>query len=301
MSTAEARALAAGTDWLVYQDAPEAAIAAHEAGRAESAEGAHRWVRWMVDRERDGAWDDDLLATAGALLTLREIRQAAGLKEQDPAIGRALDWVRGRRARPGAWTEGCSPERHRQAVCHHFATGFYSPGPGAAPTDLPSGGRLAGEAEARFAISTVALRSMLLWRGASTDDHLHLEVLRRVVEGWRGRVPEGLTTTALLAAVRVLILSEVAADREAAATGLEIAAGRQRGDGSWVDADPFHAIAVFRDARAAGVGGQRVETALDYGARLLVAGQRDDGSWGPEHGPRRALIALRALRLRRSG
>ena len=301
MSTGIERALAAATDWLVHQEAPEAAIAAHETGRAESPEGARRWVRWIVDRERDGTWNGDLLATASALLTIRELREAAGLKEQDPAIGRALDWLRRQRGGPGAWTDGCTPSRHRQGFCHHFATGFYDPGPAVSAVELPSGARPVGPAEARLAISCEALRCMLLWRAPSTDDRLHLEALRRLVRRWPEQVPEGLTTTALLAAVRALTCSEAGPDRDTAAVGLEIAAMRQRGDGSWLDADPFHAIGVFHEAAAAGVGGDRVATALDHGGRLLAAAQRSDGSWGPEHGTRRALIALRVLTHCRSG
>lgn len=295
------RAVTATLEWLQAQDAPESAIAAHEAGRATSADDARRWVRWIVGNARNGAWDDDLLATVRALRTLRELRDAASLVEQDPAVGRGLDWVRGRQRAPGAWTDGCSPARHRRAFCHHFAAGFYSPAPPdgvLTDMELPSGAPLAGDAEARFAISAVALRCTLLWRGTGTDARLHLEVLRRVVDRWADEQPEGLTTTALLAAVHALLASPETMDRETAVRGLRIVAGQQRGDGTWIDADPFHALAVFIAAADAGVGGDRVEAALEYGARLLAASQRSDGSWGPEHGTRRALIGLRTLRRR---
>ncbi len=63
-----------------------------------------------------------------------------------------------------------------------------------------------------------------------------------------------------------------------------------------MDADPFHALAVFGDAAVVGVDDDRTDRALEYGAQLLVAAQHGDGSWGSEHGPRRALIGLRALR-----
>ncbi len=320
------RAIAAALDWLVVRDAPESAVAAHEFGRAESPEPARRWVRWIVDRERNGSWNDDLGATVRSLLLIRELREAASLREQDPAVGRALDWVRSRQGAPGAWTDGCTPERHRRGWCHHFAGGFYGlagelpaddapaaaavtavtvagPGEPDEPTDdvpagvdLPEGARTAGDAETRFALSATALRCTLLWRGGGTDARLHLEVLRRVVRGWESTRPEGLTTTGLLAAARVLVVSPAPSDREAATEALEMVAGHQRGDGSWVDADPFHALAVFTEALESGIGSTRVATAVDYGAQLLAATQHEDGSWGPEHGARRALIGLRALR-----
>ena len=292
----ETRTADAALAWLAEQDAPEAAIARHEAGVAETDADARRWVRRILDGERDGSWGRDLQATAGALLTLHELREAAGLKEQDPAIGRALDWVHGRIGRPGAWTEGCSPERHRRGLCHHFAGGFFSPGTLAIPeVELASGALVTGDDQARFVLSTTALRCVLVWRGLGTDARLHLEVLRRIVGEWRD-APPGLTTTALLAAARALAASPTPEDRDAAGRALAIAAGKQRGDGSWMDADPFHAMAVFAEALGAGIGGDRARSALGYGARLLVATQRGDGSWGPERGPRRALIALRCLR-----
>lgn len=296
MTDSRERAAAAALEWLVAQDAPESAIAAHEAGVAESRDDARRWVRYFLDGERNGSWDDDLLATVRALLTLRELREAASLKELDPAIGRALDWVRGRQGRPGAWTDGCTPDRHQRGFCHHFAAGFYSPGIHL-PTEpvLPGGGRPTGEAELRFTVSAAALRCTLLWRGPGTDARLHLEALRRVVDAWDAP-PAGLTTTALLAAVRALVASPEAADGTAAALALTRVAGRQRADGSWTDTDPIFAMAAFHDAATAGVGIEPVTSALEYGARLLTATQRTDGSWGPEDGPRRALIAWRTLR-----
>ena len=298
MSTAVERAVNGALRWLKSVDAPESAIAMHEHDRAESPEAARRWMRRIVDQERDGRWDDELLATVRSLLVLRELRDAAGLAEQDPAVGRALDWLRSRKGAPGAWTDGCDPDRHRRGLCHHFAAGFFSPAPPDAVlsrVDLPSGARTTGEAETRFAISAVALRCTLLWRGSGTDARLHLEVLRRVLGAWERR-PEGLTTTALLCATHALLASGAEADRRAAEQALHRAAGQQRGDGTWVDADLFHALAVFGAARDAGVGGDRVAAALEHGARLFIATQREDGSWGPDHGPRRALIALRTIR-----
>lgn len=291
----------AALDWLAGQDAPESAIAAHELGTAGSGDDARRWVRRIVDGERDGAWDGDLVATAQALLTLRELKDAASLKEQDPAVGRALDWVRDRRGRPGAWTDGCDPGRHARGVCHHFAGGFFSPGPpDAGPMELvlPSGATVAADDVARFTASTIALRCMLVWRGVGTDARLHLGVLRPIVlarSDRPGAMPDALGTTALLEALRTLVASPDPEDRAAVATALRVVAGTQRADGSWMEADPFHALAVFGEAFDAGITDERVTRALEYGARLLTASQHEDGSWGPEFGPRRALIGIRTL------
>lgn len=298
MSVDADRAMTAALDWLAEQEAPESAIAVHEAGVAESDAAARRWVDWILKGERGGAWEDDLVTTAVSLITLWELRQAASLQEQDPAIGRALDWVRARQGQAGRWTDGCNAVRHDRGLCHHYAGGFFSPGlDDMSDLELPSGAPVADDGEARFIASVTALRCVLFWRGIGTDARLHLEVLRRIVDGWHDP-PEGLTTTALLAAARALVASPHEADREAAGRPLAMVAGKQRGDGSWMDADPFHAMAVFGEAHAAGLRGDRVTSALEYGAQLLMATQRDDGSWGGERGPRRALIGLRTLRRR---
>lgn len=299
MTPLQDRNAEAALAWLAEQDAPESAIAAHELDIAESKTDAEQWVRRVLDGERDGAWDDDIIATVQALDTIRELRRTASLPEQPPGIGRALDWLHRRQGSPGAWTDGCDPERHRQGFCEHFAGGFFSPGASDSMLDevvIAPGTIVVGDSQVRFVTSALALRCLLLWGGAATDARLHLEVLRRLVGRWPQGSPPGLGTTALLAALHALIASSDDLDRKAADEGIRLVAGTQRGDGSWADADPFHAMAVFDDATTVGVGGDRAANALEHGARLLRASQRADGSWGSDYGPRRALIGLRTLR-----
>lgn len=299
MTPLEDRYAEAAMAWLAEQDAPEAAIAAHEFDVAESKADAQRWVRRVLAGERDGAWDADIVATAHALDTVRELQRAASLPARPPAIGRALDWLRSRRGEPGTWTDGCDPDRHREGFCQHFAGGFFSPGAADSTLDeilIAPGINVVGDSQVRFVTSALTLRCLLLWRGAGTDARLHLEVLRRLVARWPHGPPAGLGTTALLAALQALIASGDELDREAADQGIRVVAGTQRGDGSWADADPFHALAVFDDAATARVGGERATNALEHGAQLLRASQRADGSWGSDYGPRRALIGLRTLR-----
>lgn len=294
------RALTAAQAWLAGQDAPEAVIVTHEAGVAEDQAEARRWVRRLLDdQDTQGSWAGDLTATAGTLMTVEEIRTAASLKEQDPAIGRALDWIRARRSVPGAWSDGCSPDRHRVGLCHHFLGGFFSPAPPEVPlegTALRNGVTATTDAEARFVASATALRCMLPWTRATGDARLHLEGLRRVVDLWPEQSPAGLSTLSLLAAIHVLLQSPVAADRAAAGRGLRLVGGKQRGDGSWVDIDPFQALEVFARAESEQVSTEQARRALWHGARLLISTQKNDGSWGGEQAPRRALIAWRTLR-----
>lgn len=294
------RALKAAQEWLLDQDAPEAVIVANEAGLDSGTGDAKRWVRRLLDdQDAAGAWEGDVIATAGALLTLAEIRSAASLREQDPGIGRGLDWLRARRGVPGAWSDGCSPDRHRLGICHHFVGGFFSPGPPEVPqaeTRLRSGVHAVGDSEVRFVASAVALRCLLEWVEPSRDARLHLEGLRRVVDLWPDAPPAGLSTASLLSAVHALLHSPVPEDRITAERGLRVIAGRQRGDGSWVETDPFQALEVFARAETADVAPERAHRALWHGARLLISAQRADGSWGGDDPARRALIGWRTLR-----
>ena len=294
------RSLAACQAWLSAQDAPEAAIAIHEAGLGEGDDDARRWVRGLLnDQDPQGSWAGDLLQTASALLTIQELRLAAELVERDPAINIGLDWLRDRQNLPGAWTTGCSPERHERGLCHHFMAGFFSPAPPEVPLEegwLRGGLRLAGDPEVRFVASAVTLRCMMLWEAEGADIDLHLAGLKRIVGMWDDYIPAGLSTGSLLAAVHALLLSGDEEGRSIAEGGLRLIAGRQRGDGSWVDADAFQALEVFGAAVDAGAAGDRSRRALWHGARLLIASQQSDGSWGSAHGARRALIAWRTFR-----
>lgn len=294
------RALKRAQDWLLAQDAPEAVIVAHEAGAAGDPDEAARWVRRVLSEQDDaGSWSGDLLTTAEALATLAEIRAAASLREQDPAIGRALDWLRARRGVPGAWSDGCTKARHQAGTCHHFLGAFFSPGPPEVPQEearLRSGARVARDAEVRFIASVAALDCVLQWVEPGRDARLHLEGLRRVVDLWPDSPPAELSTISLLSAIQALLRSTATEDRTAAERGLRVVAGRQRGDGSWVDTDPFQALEVFSAAESAGVDRERSHRALWHGARLLIAAQKADGSWGGDAPVGRALIAWRTLR-----
>jgi hypothetical protein len=294
------RALAACDSWLTDQDAPEAEVAAHEAGTARSRKGAKRWIgRILGEQNSDGSWGSDLLATAEALLVIHELRTAAGVKEQDPAIGRARDWIRSRRGLPGAWSGGCTTQRHGLGLCHHFIGGFFSPAP--PDQDCPEarlrcGARLLAGAEVRLVSSAVALRCMLAWGVAGRDEWLHLEALRRMVQVWPESPPEGLSIGALLAAIHALAVSGREDDHQVAQWGLRLVGGKQRGDGSWVETDAFQALDVMGAAADAGIARDQMRRSLWHGARLLIASQQADGSWGRDHGPRRALIAWRTFR-----
>jgi hypothetical protein len=299
------RALHEALEWLRPRDVPERVIAdctVRDRASVEEGQGeaARRWVQRILDQQdAAGSWAGSLVDTASALLTIRELRRAADLRELDPGVGRGLAWIVERRGAPGAWTDGCSPERHQRGLCHHFAAGFFSPAAPEVPLPparLPTGVVADGETEIRFVSSVVALRCLLEWQDPGTDARLHLEALRRVVDLWSDDPPDGLTVSSLLAALRALLLSPAEEDRAAARRGLRVVAGKQRGDGSWVDTEPFQALDLVAAADEAGLDPERTRRSLWHGARLLVATQHADGSWGGDAVARRVLIGCRALR-----
>jgi len=294
------RTMDAALAWLAPRDSPEAILATHEAGIATDPKEAPRWVsRILAGQDATGSWDGGLTATAHALLDIAEIRNAAALREQDPGIGRALDRIRDRRAVPGAWSDGCSPPRHRRGTCHHFLGGFLSPAPPEVALEcvtLRSGPTVTGDSPARFLASVAALHCLLAWQRDSADIRLHLEGLRRVASLWPASPPPDLPLPCFLAAVRVLMHSPVEEDREEARRGVLLVSGKQRGDGSWVEIDPFQALELFGDADAHGIAPEQARRALWHGAKLLETTQSEDGSWGGDAPDRRTLIAWRTLR-----
>jgi hypothetical protein len=294
------RAFLAAQAWIGEQDAPETVIAAHEAGASDSNTAARRWINRILDEQDPvGSWGGDLLWTAEALLTIQELRDAAGVVEQEPSVGLAHDWIRSRRSMVGNWAGGCTPDRHRDGLCHHFIGGFFSPGPPEVPfaeARLRCGARLTGDSEIRLVASAMALRCLLRWGGGGRDDGLHLDALQRLVRHWGAAKTPGLSTGSLLAALHALIASGRPQDVDAVEWGLRTVGGKQRGDGSWVETDAFQALDVIGAAADADIASDQMRRALWHGARLLIASQQADGSWGPAHGPRRALIAWRTFR-----
>lgn len=294
------RACLASQAWLEGQDAPETVVAAHEAGTAESTTAARRWINRIMDEQDPvGSWGGDLLWTAEALLTVQELREAAGVVEQEPGVGLGHDWIRSRRGVAGSWADGCTPDRHGDGLCHHFIGGFFSPAPPEVPfaeARLRCGAHLVGDPEIRLVASTTALRCLLRWGEAGRDDRLHLDALQRLVRSWGAGAPPGMSTGALLAALHALVVSGRPEDIDTVEWGLRLVGGKQRGDGSWVETDAFQALDVIGAAATAGIASDQMHRALWHGARLLIATQQADGSWGPAHGPRRALIAWRTFR-----
>lgn len=271
-------------------------------GRREEDEGeGTRLLRALLDEQsRDGSFDGDLARTAQALMEMQEVSEAVGLRDVDPALGRAMDWLRGRQGEPGRWSDGCSPQRHDAGLCHHFMGGFFSPGPPDAELEaieLSCGIDVESDSDIRFISSCLALRALWQWNAHAPDAGLHLDGVRRALE--QGTPPAmPLSPAAALEGLAVLLDAPEPPDavREGAAHWLDDLAARQLGDGSWGNVDVFHALDILLRGVERGVATEAAARALDRSARLLASAQQPDGSWGSKAAERRAVIGWRAMR-----
>lgn len=294
----EARRRAA--EYLAARDEPERALYRAEHGAPDP--GARRWLDRLLDRQDpDGSWAGDLGETAQTLLTLDELRRAGSIGTVDPAIGEALDWMRARQNAPGRVGDGCTEERHAAGTCQHFLAGFFSPaGPDVAYDRLllRTGSWIEGQANARLAASCLAVRAFLCWGRGGHDVELHLEGLRRLLRPWTQGEVSPLSSGAILCVLAALDRAGGPANSEAMAAGLSRIRSRQRGDGSWEEADLFQTLALLEAVLAGDESSLAavVEPTVRQTAHLLVSTQAEDGSWGGGSPARRALVAWRALR-----
>jgi hypothetical protein len=279
----------------------ESFIARREAARATegAAETANALVHELLSHQSaNGSWGGSLVLTAEALLLLRDLRPFdADARE---SVGRSLEWLRVRQRAPGSWSDVCSPDRHAAALCHHFAAGFFSPGPRTsasfAGTVLATGAQLPTDDDARLAISALALRAVLDYRPPSQDDLLQIEALRRV-SAFLFRDRTGISTPAAVTVLATLARAPRTPGHVAVVHGaLSRLAGLQRGDGSWPGAEMFHVADALLVAVENGYGSPLFDAAITRSAEMLVLTQQPDGSWGSDAGPYRLLTGWRTLR-----
>lgn len=278
----------------------EAFIARREAGEDDTrdAETADALVCELLHHQSpDGSWGGRLINTAEALLLMAELRPfTQDVRDQ---VDKALAWLRTRQHVPGAFTDGCTPERHAYGLCHHWACGFFSPGPptvSLAGASLSSGATFPTDEDARLGQSALALRALLGYQHPSLDDALHIEALLRIAdllfrEAANVATPTAITVLAALA--RAPRTPHLVAVLHKALTRL---AGVQRADGSWPGAELFHVAEAFLIAEQSGFGSPVFDKAILRTAELLTLSQQPDGSWGPATTPQRLLIAWRTYR-----
>jgi hypothetical protein len=246
----------------------------------------------LLDRMRaeiraDGSVGGAVVATIWRAHELMDL--AVGSKA---GVEPLIRWLMARQGKPGAFGEGCDRLRHAQRVCEHFVIGFFAPAPPEqrlTPITLPNGKVFRAEPAARFAISCLALRAAL--RAGHEDRPMiqqHLQSLVRLADqwtDWNGYFAPDV----ILSGLHALAVAGPEYE-EVVGRLVELVAASQAPDGSWSNADLFHALEALRaaDTAAARASVQRAVPAL-------TARQRADGTFGAMAQQERALIGLMAL------
>ncbi len=233
-----------------------------------------------------GGWVSATTWSAWELLQL-------GCPPDHMGLSRMIGYLLARQDAPGRFGEGCSERRHKLGYCHHFISGFFSPGSKdetAAPLVFPSGAVITKEWDARFAVSCFALRTVLHARQERRDAvRRHIDSLVFLAERWEQDefpVNRDVAFTAMAA-----IAAAPLGQRERAVRIAERLIERQRPDGTWENASHYHAV----DALLA-LSTPIAQEAMIRAAQKIVADQRPDGSFDEQVNEEIALIALRAIR-----
>ena len=275
-----------------------AAILAREAlGRPASGDDQAREVL-IADLQKglrpDGSVGGAALPTIWRAIELMDL----GHSGQEPGTARFINWILPLAGQPGAFGEGCHPARHEQKACDHYLAGFFAPAPDTerlAPITMPCGKTFRAEAQARFAVSCLALRAVLmagLAGRASVKKHLtSLSLLADVWTDWSGYYAPDL----VIAALHPLGLSPPV-HRGATLKVARFVAQNQQSDGTWPNADLFHALESLLVANTPAARG-----AVEQAVPALVAMQRKDGAFGATAQEERALIGLRAMVMSQGG
>jgi hypothetical protein len=236
----------------------------------------------------DGSVGGAALPTIWRAIELMEL----GHSGQEPTTAKLITWVLGLAGQPGAFGEGCHPARHEQKACDHYLAGFFAPAPATerlAPITMPCGKTFRAEAAARFAVSCLGLRAVLmagLAGKASVKKHLtSLSLLAEVWNDWGGYYAPDLVSSAL----QPMAIAPPA-HRGATLKAALFIAENQQDDGTWPNADFFHTLESLLAANT-----PPARKAVARAVPALIAMQRKDGSFGATAQEERALIGVRAL------
>ena len=269
-----------------------AAILAREAlGRPAAGDGAARAAlvtSLQAGLRPDGSVGGAALPTIWRAIELMDL----GHSGQEPATAKLVTWVLGLAGQPGTFGEGCHPARHEQKACDHYLAGFFAPAPATerlAPITMPCGKTFRAEAAARFAVSCLGLRAVLLAGlagRASVKKHLtSLSLLAEEWKDWGGYFAPDL----IIAALHPLAIGPPV-HRGATLKAALFIADNQQDDGTWSNADLFHTLESLMVANT-----PPARKAVARAVPALLALQRKDGAFGPTAQEERALIGARAL------
>jgi hypothetical protein len=246
----------------------------------------------LLDRLRaeiraDGSVGGAIVATAWRAHELMDL--AVGSKA---GVEPLIRWLLALQGRVGAFGKGCDRPRHARRVCEHFVIGFFAAAPPEqrlTPITLPNGKVFRAEPAARFAISCLALRAALrAGHQARPMIQQHLQSLVRLADQWtewNGYFAPDVILSGLHA------LAVAGPDyREVVGRLVDLVAASQAPDGSWSNADLFHALEALLAADT-----PAAQESVRRAVPALLSRQRVDGTFGATAQQERAMIGLMAL------
>jgi hypothetical protein len=256
---------------------------------ANDTEVAEHLIREIRRRTRiDGSMGGVLVDTAWSAWELMEL----GCLTDCAALVRMVGYVLAQQDKPGHFGEGCTPDAHARKHCHHFLSGFFSPGgrdAEIAPLTLPSGVRFDDEDEARLAVSLFTLRTVL-----RAGEDRRLSVREHVASLLRSDLLEDAWDTNGHPDLFLLIAGAIAFGPPESRAGLQpalrVLADRQLEDGAWPNTHLFNALDMVSGMTAA-----QAKPILQRASQHLGALQRTDGGFGDAPNEEWTLIAVRTL------
>ncbi|UCC72480.1 MAG: hypothetical protein JSV86_19290 [Gemmatimonadota bacterium] len=261
-------------------------LARRDSGRGAPELGGHLRGDLRAKQGPDGSWiEGDLAVSAESVWQLLEL----GLQRDSPVVGKALDWLYGRRDQEGAYGSGCTPSRHEAGVCEHYISGFFSPGPSEEPQEvtLANGQSVTSDAGARLLMSERALRSALRARPGDPRAGPSLAGLR----GLPLYLEYGgnYTPAVLVGALQALAWMEGVRSGELEA-GLESLARAQEKDGCWPNVEFFFVLETLLEVRH-----PAAERMLRQAVPRLLETQHKYGAWGRRHLGAQTWIAVQTI------
>jgi hypothetical protein len=253
---------------------------------------ANHLVRERRSRTRlDGSIDGSLHATAWSAWELLRL----GCSKGHTGLDRMVGFLLSRQGQSGRFGEGCSERRHEIATCNHFVSGFFSPGSrdeAVAPLALPTRRIIVTDITARFAVSCLALRSVLCAGEEKREPvRRHIESLLTLGDHWRTHKEEFPNTTdVVFSALGALGLAppEYAEGVDQLATHV---CKMQTADGAWDGTSVFHALDGLLTLRTP-VARAAIGKALPH----ILGLQQSSGAFDDTDDEELAIIALRAIK-----
>jgi hypothetical protein len=281
-----------------FADRPtRAAIVARRLlGRPDPGDGelSEHLIREIRRKTRiDGSMGGVLADTSWSAWELMEL----GCFTDCAGLVRMLGYVLAQQDKPGHFGEGCSPDAHARRHCHHFLSGFFSPGgrdEEIAPLHLPCGAVFTDEDEARLAVSLFTLRTVLRAgedRRQSVRDHVTALLQSDLAaHAWSA---EGKPDLFFLMAGAIAYGAPE--HRDELQPALQALVEHQDNDGSWPNAHFFLSLDML-----SGMTGPKAGLVLQRAVQRLPTLQRPDGAFGEDPDEEWTLIATRALLASRS-